>query len=567
MPRELSRADYATLYGPTTGDRVRLGDTSLWLRIERDLTTYGDEPLWGYGKNMRSGMMLASRPATESELDLVIVGAVILDPVLGVFKGSIGIKGGRIVSIGTAGNPDIVDGVNVEIGPGTNAIPGFGLIATAGAVDSHVHFIGPRLIPAALSAGVTTLIGAGLNHNPAFNLQRALEALDDFPLNVGLQARAASSNTAILEELLLAGASGFKVHEDYGAYPPVIDAALTVADNHDASVALHTDGLNESMEVDETVSAIAGRTVHAYHVEGAGGGHVPDVLMLVREPNVIPSSTTPTVPYAANAMAEHLDMIMSVHGMNHAIAEDLEAAAERVRATTMAAEDLLHDMGAISIINSDSQGMGRIGETIRRTWQLADANKQREYQASGREVDNDESDGVDDNERVLRYLAKYTVNPARTHGISEHVGTLEPGRLADIVLWSPAFFGAKPEAVIKGGVQAWGLAGDGNASISRVEPVTYSPAWGSSGAVPSRVAVTFAAAGAIDSGLAQKLRSQRQLVPVTRARGIGKGDLVLNGAVPDIQVDPSDGRVSLDGRELTCEPIEVVSLSRRYFLG
>ena len=557
MPHELERSEYAALYGPTTGDRVRLGDTSLQLRIERDYARYGDEPLWGYGKNMRNGMMLATRPPTESELDLVIVGAIVVDPVLGIFKGSIGIKAGRVVGVGNAGNPDIVDAVDLVIGPGTNAMPGSGLIATPGGVDSHVHFVSPRLIPAALSGGMTTLIGAGLGHNPAFNLHVALEALEGFPLNVGLQARAATPDRGALEPLIAAGACGFKVHEDYGAYPPVIDAALRVADDLDLSVALHTDGLNESIEVDETVAAIAGRTVHAYHVEGAGGGHVPDVLMLVREANVISSSTTPTVPYGTNTAAEHPDMILGVHGMSRAIPEDVAAAEERVRPTTMAAEDLLHDLGAISIINSDSQGMGRIGEVVRRTWQLADANKQR---SSG------DATAEDDNERILRYLAKYTINPARTHGISDYVGSLEPGKFADIVLWRPEFFGAKPESVIKGGVVTWTLLGEGNASVSRVEPVIYGPTWGGTGTVPSRVAATFVSQLSLDSGVAQRIRGDRDLLPVRGCRGLTKGDLVLNDASPNIDVQLDSGAVFLDGEELTCEPIHEFSLNRRYFL-
>jgi urease subunit alpha len=561
MPFEMQRGEYGALYGPTVGDRVRLADTTLFLRIERDHAQYGDEPLWGYGKNMRNGMMLASRADPDSELDTVVVGAIVVDPVLGVFKGSIGIKDGRIVGIGNAGNPDIVDNVDLLIGPATNTVPGFGLIATPGGVDSHVHFIGPRLIPAALSGGVTTLIGAGLNHNPAFHLQVALEALDAFPLNVGLQARAATHHSDVLEPLIAAGACGFKVHEDYGAYPPVIDAALRVADDLDVSVSLHTDGLNESVEYDETVASIDGRTVHAYHVEGAGGGHVPDVLMLVRESNIIPSSTTPTVPFGTNTAAEHLDMIMAVHGMNYAIPEDIESARDRVRPTTMAAEDLLHDMGAISIVNSDSQGMGRIGETIRRTWQMADANKRRSSQAPGL------GDEGDDNERILRYLAKYTINPARTHGIAAHVGSLEPGKLADIVLWRPEFFGAKPETVLKGGAVAWTLMGDGNASVSRVEPVIYHAAWGAAGSVPGRTSAHFVSQLALDDGLAGKLRSNRMLLPVEGCRGIGKAQLVLNDATPDIRVDPRSARVFLGEEELTTPPLQDFALNRRYFLS
>jgi urease subunit alpha len=561
VPASIPRQQYALVHGPTAGDRVRLGDTSLVIEIERDLAEYGDEVVYGWAKTLREGMMINPRVTADSELDAIVVGATILDPVLGVFKGSIGIKDGRIVAIGNAGNPDIADNVELIIGPGTNVMPAGGLIATAGGIDSHVHFVSPRLIPAALDGGVTTLISGGLDQQPARNIELLLAALEAFPVNVGLQARASTHVREPLEAYLAFGASGFKVHEDFGAYAPIIDAALTVADAADVAVCLHTDGLNEAMEVGDTVAAIAGRTIHAYHIEGSGGGHTPDVLAMVAHDHIIASSTTPTLPYGAGGVPEHLAMMTVMHGQNPGLPENVEAIRLRIRAASMAAETRLHDLGAISIVNSDSQGMGRIQETIRRTWQTADVNKRRLVERG------ELGPGAHDNQRALQYLAKYTINPARTHGIADHVGSLEPGKLADIVLWDPRFFGAKPEAVLKGGTVVWATRGDGNASAKLAEPVTIGPMWGALGRVVDRLAVHFVSGAAIDAGVERRLRSGRELVPVRGCRGIGKAELVLNAASPTLQIDPATGEVAIGGELLDLEPARELSLNRRYFLG
>lgn len=557
MPFEVSRGEYAVLHGPTKGDRVRLADTSLVFEIVDDYAEYGDEVISGWAKNHRQGMMLNGRPAGPSELDTVIVGAIVIDPVLGIFKGSIGIKDGRIVGIGNAGNPDIQNNVDLLIGPGTNVLGANGLIATPGGIDSHVHFITPRLMPVALEGGVTTLIGAGLGHQPARNLQVPLVALESFPLNIGLQARSSSHRTDAIEAYIAAGACGFKIHEDMGAYAPIIDATLTVADAMDVSVCLHTDGLNEAVEFTETIDAMRGRTVHAYHVEGAGGGHTPDALMMATREHIIASSTTPTVPYGVGATLEHIDMMSVMHGQNFALEENVQAVSLRIRSASMAAEDILHDMGAISIINSDSQGMGRIQETIRRTWQLADANKQR--------AELPESDH--DNQRILQYLAKYTINPAITHGIASYVGSLEPGKMADIVLWDPRFFGVKPNQVIKGGSVAWGPIGNGNASVSGAQPVAYGALWGGVGRAPDWLAANFVSEAAIEARVKQSLKSERAFLPVKGTRNLGKHDLILNTAVPSLEIEPDSGHVWADGRRLECEPLEEVSLNRRYLLS
>lgn len=564
MPVTVSRDQYALVHGPTTGDRIRLGDTSLQLEIEHDYAVYGDELVVGWAKNYRNGMMIQGRRTGESELDSVIVGAVVIDPVMGIFKGSIGIKGNRIVAIGNAGNPDIADQIDLVIGPGTNVLPGGGLIATPGGIDSHVHLVTPRLIPVALEGGVTTLIGGGLQHQPAANLQIPLAAMEEFPLNVGLQARASSHQPSAIDGYIAAGACGFKVHEDMGSYAPIIDAALSVAEDLDISVCLHTDGLNEAVQFQETIAAIDGRTLHAYHVEGAGGGHTPDALMMATRDNIIPSSTTPTVPFGRGAVPEHIDMMSIMHGQNYGLNENVEAVRLRIRAESMAAEDILHDRGAISIINSDSQGMGRIQETVRRTWQLADANKVRGL----REVSTDPPPGsTHDNARILQYLAKYTINPARTHGIADYVGSLEPGKLADIVLWNPRFFGAKPDTVIKGGHVAWGPRGDGNASARLAEPTTYGAMWGGIGKAIDRTSVNFVAEAAIEAGVKQRIKSEREFLPVRHARGIGKTDLMYNDASPDLRIDAESGAVFDGDERLTCDPLDSFSLTRRYFLS
>jgi urease subunit alpha len=574
--------DYVSRFGPTTGDRIRLADTELWVRVEADHVGYGDEPLWGYARNIRSRMTQQDRATSASELDVLIAGVLVIDPLLGVVKTSIGISGGRIVGIGRAGNPDITVGVDMTIGPNTLPIMGYGLIATAGAVDSHVHLITPRLIPVALSAGVTTLITAGFEEPPAA-MAATLRAFEQLPVNLGLQASARTEAPAAVERVIAAGAVGLKIHEDWGAYPEIIDAVLSLADAYDVAVALHTDGLNESCELEDTVAAIAGRAIHAYHVEGSGGGHIPDLIALVREPNIICSSTTPTIPYGVHAAAEHPEMIMAVHGGSATDAGDRALASERVHQATMAAEGPLHDLGAISIINSDSQGMGRIGETVRRTWQLAHAMKAwRSTEAGQHWPDSpavrrliprppgsmsDDGLGPDDNDRVLQYLAKYTIEPALTHGIAGEVGTLAPGRLADIALWKPAYFGVRPELILKSGHFAWGAIGEGNASVEAAEPVRYGPHWGGLGSTPASLSVTFVSQAALEDGVAQKIGSRRRFVAVRETRSIRRGDLIAGRACPPVDVDPADGAVSLDGRILAAPPVGTVPMSRRYLLG
>ena len=543
----------ASRVGSLAGDRIRVADSSLWLRVEEDRQAHGDEPLWGYGKTIRL-REAQTDTAGPSELDTVLVGAVIVDPTLGVLKADIGIKDGRVVGIGAAGNPEISDGISLPIGPHTEPIICYGLVATPGAVDSHVHLITPELIPAALSAGVTTLITAGFEE-PPWAMERSLRSFEEWPINIGLQANARAAADDTLDALLDAGAVGFKIHEDYGAYPELIDRVLAYADAHDVSVSLHTDGLNESAELSDTVAAIAGRTVHAYHVEGAGGGHVPDVLGLVREPNIICSSTTPTLPYGANAVAEHLPMLALNHGLSLDDPDELVAMHERIRAQTMAAEGPLHELGAIAITNSDSQGMGRIGETLRRTIQLAHVMKA--WAAD---------QATDDNARLLRYLAKCTIEPAITHGISDHVGSLRPGRLADIVLWKPAWLGVKPEVVLKSGYPAWGAYGEGNATVEWAEPRRYAPGWGGRGLAPAAVSVTFVS-GAIDAaGLAKRLGSRRTFLPVRKTRGLTRADLWSNKATAAIEIDPLSGEVTLHGRPLAVAPATDLPLNRRHFL-
>ena len=559
MPERYSRAEHATRHGPTAGDRIRLGDSDLWIRIERDLTDPADQALWGYAKNWRSGMVQHDRATTESELDTIVASAVVLDPLLGVLKADIGIKDGRIAGIGRAGNPDITDGVDLTIGPNTWPIPCHGLIATPGAVDSHVHLLSPRLVPVALSAGVTTLITAGFEE-PPWRMLRTLEAFELLPVNIGLQPSARTGVPGQLEVAIEAGAVGLKIHEDWGAYPEVIDEVLRIADAHDVQVCLHTDGLNESCELADTVDAIAGRAIHAYHVEGSGGGHIPDLIGIVREPNVFCSSTTPTMPYGAATAAEQQDMKLIVHEGNPALPDDVVAARELVHPATMEAEGPLHDLGAISIVNSDSQGMGRIGETVRRTFQLAHVMKVAAAPMEG-------GDHLDDNDRVLRYLAKVTEEPARVHGISDEVGSLSPGRIADLVLWEASHFGVKPVMVFKGGVVAWTAIGEGNASVHGAEPTRYGPDWGGTGLAPARVSTTFVSAAAIDAGIARTLGTRRRLVAVRGTRTIRRDGLARNRTVPPIEVSAADGTVTLDGRVLRTDPVIEVRLSRRYLLA
>ena len=559
-------------FGPTAGDRVRLADTDLWLCVAEDRQAPGDEPFWGYAKNLRD-RMVQGRP-TPSELDVVVAGALVVDPVIGAVKADIGIKDGRIVGIGRAGNPGISDGIELPIGPHTQPIMGYGLIATPGAVDTHVHSISPQLLPAALSGGVTTFITAGFEE-PPWAMERTLLGLADWPVNVGLQAGARAEDDGSLESLLEAGACGFKIHEDYGAYPELIDHVLRFADTHDVSVALHTDGLHESAELEDTIAAIGGRTVHAYHVEGSGGGHVPDLLGLVREANIICSSTTPTVPYGLNAPAEGVPMTVLNHGASFGVAADLELIRERTHPATMAAEGPLHELGAIAIVNSDSQGMGRIMESFRRTIQLAHVMKAWRASAAGNghpglPADDGATDAgspPDDTARILRYLAKMTIEPAITHGIADHVGSLRPGRLADIVLWRPGFFGIKPELVLKSGYAAWAPLGEGNATVERAEPTRYRPDWGGAGRPAASLSVTFVSSTlAADAPLVRRLGPDRTLIAVSGTRGIGREALHLNRATAPIEIDPGDGRVTLAGRRLAVEPATDLPLNRRYLL-
>jgi urease subunit alpha len=549
----LSQAERLARYGPTTDDRVRLGDTDLWIRVGEDRQAIGDEPIWGYAKTLRP--RATQGRASDSELDVVVAGAVVLDPVIGAVKADIGIKDGRIVGVGRAGSDTLTEGIDLRIGPHTQPIMGYGLIATPGAVDSHVHLISPELLPAALSAGVTTLITAGFEE-PPWAMARTLAGISEWPVNIGLQACARAEDDGPLLALLDAGACGFKIHEDYGAYPELIDRVLRFAAAHDVSVSLHTDGLHESAELEDTVAAIDGRTVHAYHVEGSGGGHVPDVIGLVREPNVICSSTTPTVPFGRNAAVEQVPMIVLNHGASFGVEEDMRLVRERVHVTTMAAEGPLHELGAIAIVNSDSQGMGRMMETVRRTFQLA--------HVMGSWSGTGTTDPFDSTERVLRYLAKVTVEPAVTHGIAEHVGSLRPGRIADIVLWEPAFFGVKPTLVLKGGMAAWAPLGDGNASVERAEPTRYRPDWGGRSRAAANLSVTFVSIAA--TGSPELRRLGREVIAVRGTRGLSRESLVRNRSTAPIDVDKADGSVTLDGRPLLIDPVAEVPLSRRYLL-
>jgi urease subunit alpha len=571
----LSRADYVARYGPTTGDHVRLADTDLWIEVEADHVGAGDEPMWGYAKNLRSRQTQFDRATAESELDMVIAGVVVVDPLLGIVKTSIGIKDGRIAGVGRAGSPQIADDVELVIGPNTWPVNGYGLVATAGAIDSHVHLITPALVPVALAGGVTTLITAGFEE-PPYVMERTYLAFEDLPVNLGLQASARTDVRAPVERVIEAGACGLKIHEDWGAYPEVIDVVLSIAEDHDVQVCLHTDGLNESCELEDSIAATRGRTIHAYHVEGTGGGHVPDLIGLVREPNVICSSTTPTLPYGRATAAEHLEMILAVHGGSPLVPEDLEAATERIHPATMAAEGPLHELGAIQIVNSDSQGMGRIGETVRRTLQLAHVMKG--WRASDAAAGLPAAPSVSrsagapgqaraDNDRVLRYLAKVSLEPAIAQGISGEVGTLAPGRMADVVLWRPSWFGVRPELVIKAGAFAWGAIGEGNATIEGAEPVRQGPHWGATGRAGGSIATTFVSRAALEAGIRERLGSRRRFVAVEATRGVSRDAFWANRATVEIDVDRRDGTVSLDGRVLAVEPVAEVPLCRRYLLA
>ncbi|MHB9756900.1 urease subunit alpha [Streptomyces sp. BYX5S] len=540
----VDRRTYHALYGPTTGDRIRLGDTCLWVEVEADDGTPGDELLGGCGKTVRDGLLASPRSDRESALDMVVAGVVLMDPVLGVRKTDIGIKDGRIVSVGGVGNPDVMD-VEYAIDSHTSVVPGEGLIATPGVVDSHVHLSSPEVAPAALSAGVTTLVGMGLGGvweigcNPTHNLHTLMSAWQGTPLNIAFLARGSSSSRALLDEITLAGAGGFKIHEDFGATPRIIDTCLDTAEQADLPVALHTDSMNESGYLRDTLGATRGRTVHAYHVEG-GGGH-PDLLEILSEPNILPSSTTPTVPYTPNTVGELFPMTMTVHRQNHASASDVAISKGRIREHAIAAENALHDLGAISIVNSDSMGMGRIAETVRRTWQLAHV----QALANG-------GGGVErpDNARVLRYLAKITLNPALAHGLAHEVGTVQAGRMADLVLWDPKWFGAKPELVIKSGFVAWGNTGSGSGSTRLTQPRVYKPYFGALGAAPARLAKVFVAEAALtDRAARAALPSGLTYAPIRDSRGLTRADMLHNTATPRVVVPREPAPVLVDGVE------------------
>lgn len=554
---ELDRAGYASVYGPTAGDRVRLGDTDLLLEVEADDTAPGSEPLIGFGKTIRDGLLATSHVPAEEALDAVVTNVVLMDPMLGIRKTSIGIRDGRIAALGRAGNPETMDDVSVPISAATGIIPGEGLIATPGVIDSHIHLISPQLVPAALCGGVTTLVAMGygaawdVGIGPRGNFDRILDAWRAVPLNLLPLARASALDEAFLEGSLAWGAGGFKVHEDTGAYPAIIDAAVSVADRHDVQIALHLDGLGESATLEESLAAIGGRTVHLYHLEGCGGGPA-NLLEAVAHDNILPSSTNPTVPYGVTAVAEHEEMIRTVHRLHPRFDNDLAAAGERVRGWTMAAESVLQDLGAISIMSSDSLGMGRVGETFRRTWQLAHVMKT----ALG-------DSGRNDNERLLRYIAKLTINPALAHGIAHDVGSLEPGKLADIVLWRPAFFGAKPQVVIKGGFGVWGPLGSGSASTRLGEPLVYSGQWGALGGAPAALATVYTSAAGFER---VEARWPGRVERVHGCRSLRKSDMVRNAATPEVRVDPLAERVHVDGAPVELEPTRELPLNRAYFL-
>ncbi|MCV7057888.1 urease subunit alpha [Mycolicibacterium gilvum] len=570
MGHRISRSHYAELYGPTTGDRVRLADTELLAKVEHDATVYGDESVFGGGKTMREGMAVhGDITNADGALDFVITNVLIIDAVLGIRKADIGIRNGRIAGIGKSGNPRTMDGVDPDlvIGAGTDIRAGEGMIATAGGIDVHVHFDSAGLVEEAISSGITTMIGGGLGPvtvgittSGPNNLARMLRAAEGFPMNFGFIANGSASSTAPLIEQGLAGAIGYKIHEDWGATPAAIRASLDAGDELDLQVQIHTDTLNESGFFEDTMRAIGGRPIHTYHAEGAGGGHAPDIMRVVGEPYCLPSSTNPTNPYTLNTFDEHLDMVMVCHHLNPRIPEDVAFAESRIRRETIAAEDVLHDLGAISAMGSDSQGMGRIGETIARTWQLAS-----HMRATRGPLPGDEGTGAD-NARILRYVAKLTINPARLFGIDHEVGSLEPGKLADIVVWEPKFFGIRPEVVFKGGFPAWSVMGEANASLMTCEPLRYRPQWAAFGRAPADVSVNFVAGAAIDAGLGQQLGLDTRLVACRGARALTKADLLHNDHLPDIRIEPDTYRVTVDGQPCVSTPMTEVPLGRRYTL-
>jgi urease subunit alpha len=564
----MNRRAYAETFGPTVGDRVRLADTNLIVEVERDFTTYGDEVKFGGGKVIRDGMGQSPISNANGAADAVITNALILDW-WGIVKADVGIKDGKIAAIGKAGNPYIQDNIDIIIGPGTEAIAGEGMILTAGGIDTHIHFICPQQIEVAIASGITTMIGggtgpaAGTNATTCtpgpWNLYRMLQAADAFPMNLGFLGKGNTSQPEALEEQVEAGAMGLKLHEDWGTTPATIDTCLSVADDYDIQVAIHTDTLNEAGFVEDTIAAFKGRVIHTYHTEGAGGGHAPDIIKVCGEANVLPSSTNPTRPYTLNTLEEHLDMLMVCHHLDRSIPEDVAFAESRIRRETIAAEDILHDLGAFSMLSSDSQAMGRIGEVIIRTWQTAHKMK------AQRGILSEDSDR-NDNHRAKRYVSKYTINPAITHGIADYVGSIEVGKLADLCLWRPAMFGVKPELVLKGGMIAWAQMGDANASIPTPQPVHMRPMFASFGGARTATSLTFMSQAGLKNDIPKLLKLQKQVVPVSNIRNLTKRDMKLNDAMPQMEVDPETYEVRADGQLLTCEPATELPMAQRYFL-
>jgi len=569
MPARIQRTAYADMFGPTTGDKVRLADTELFIEVEKDFTTYGEEVKFGGGKVIRDGMGQSQTTRKNGAVDTVITNALIIDH-WGIVKADVGLKDGRIVGIGKAGNPDTQSGINIIIGPGTEAIAAEGKILTAGGLDVHIHFICPQQIDEALMSGITTMLGGGTGPATgtnattctpgAWHIGRMIQAADGFPMNMAFAGKGNASQPAALVEQVLGGAAALKLHEDWGTTPAAIDCCLGVADDMDVQVMIHTDTLNESGFVENTIDAFKGRTIHAFHTEGAGGGHAPDIIKICGEPNVIPSSTNPTRPFTVNTLEEHLDMLMVCHHLDPNIPEDVAFAESRIRKETIAAEDILHDLGAFSIIASDSQAMGRVGEVLIRTWQTADKMKRQRGRLT-------EETGENDNVRVKRYITKYTINAAIAQGLSQHVGSVETGKRADLVLWSPAFFGVKPDMVMIGGTIAAAAMGDPNASIPTPQPVHFRPMFGAFGKSLTASGVTFVSQAALHANLGDTLGTAKQMLAVQNTRGgIGKAAMIHNNAMPDIEVDPETYEVRADGELLTCEPAEVLPMAQRYFL-
>lgn len=574
MSFKVDRLKYANIYGPTVGDKLRLGDTELFIQIEKDFNSeiYGDETMFGGGKNIRDGMAQSStRTRDENVLDFVILNVIVIDH-WGIVKGDVGIKDGKIVGIGKAGNPDTMNGItdNMIIGASTEVHSGAGHILTAGGVDTHIHYISPQQIEHALFSGLTTMIGGGTGPADgssattvtpgAWYIEKMIQATDNFPMNFGFFGKGNCSTTAPMAEQIEAGALGLKIHEDWGATPAGIDASLKVADKYDVQIAIHTDTLNESGFLEDTINAINGRTIHTFHTEGAGGGHAPDIMKIASYPNVLPSSTNPTKPFTVNTIDEHLDMLMVCHHLSKSIPEDVAFADSRIRKETMAAEDILHDLGVFSMMSSDSQAMGRIGEVVIRTWQTAHKNKvQRGFLEEDKKIEAD-------NFRVKRYISKYTINPAISHGISKYVGSIEPGKIADLVLWKPAFFGVKPEMVIKSGMIAASKMGDPNAAIPTPQPVFIRNMFASFGSAVHKTSVTFVSKAGMKNKIAEKYGVKRELLPVENCRKIGKKDMIHNDALPNIEVNPENYEVTIDGKLITCDPLETVPLGQLYFL-